>query len=259
MTRARLAGMYGRRGCHGAADAGIRRVAPTFGKELHLTSSSKSAERFAVDSDAERLVSHLLTIDPRVQRFYPQPFTVDLIDGRVLRTSEEVSDARRRHRHRVGRMFYTPDFGIHRVDWPRGAAEVKLEGFEGDSEYENTLARAEDVLDACGWQFRRLVVPADSKHPMRSNLPLLKKAAGRHDLWPDNDEGDRIEAAFGDGPMTLSDACGKLGVVPSMVPIFLVSGILRADVFRHYINGSLLLEAAFGDLSHLQLAEELSA
>lgn len=258
MRRPQRTPTYGSRGRLGGADAGIRRVSPTFGKELHLTYSSKCAERFAVDSDAERIVALALTVDPRVQRFTPQPFTVDLIDARLLRTDEELSEARSRHRHRIGRKFFTPDFGVYRADWPRGAVEVKLEGFEGDGEYEEALAKAGEILEASGWRFQRLVVPAEPRHPIRANVPLLKKACSRVDLWPTAEQLAQVEAVCARGPLTLSRLCEELGLAPSMVPSLLVCGAVRADVYRHYINGALVLEAGFGDLGHLELVEEMA-
>lgn len=248
---------YGKRGRLGGADAGIRRVASTFGKVLHLTGSSKSAERFAVDSDAERLAAHALTIDPRVTRFTPQPLTVDLVDGRLLRTPDDVSAARQKHRQRIGRKFYTPDFGIERVDNPHEVAEVKLEGFEGDAEYNVTLQQGHEVLDAAGYRFTRLVIPADARHPLRANLPLLKKATSRKDLWPDSELLARVEDACGAGPIPLTDVCRKLDLSPSLIPVLLVCGAVRADVVRQRIYGPMLLEAAYGELAHLHLIEEL--
>lgn len=258
MTSPRQTPSYGNRGRLAGADAGIRRVAPTFGKELHLTSSSKAEEQFAVESDAERLVALALDVDPRVQRFQPQPFTVDLIDGRLLHSDEAVSEARKRHRHRIGRKFYTPDFAVYRADWPRGALEVKLEGFEGDAEYEGALATASGILEASGWRFLRLIVPADPRHPIRANLPLLKKAASRKELWPNADEVGQVHRACGGGRETLSRLCGELGISPNMMPVFVVCGALSADVFRNYINGALVLEACHGELTHLQLLEEFA-
>lgn len=257
MRRAAPTIAYGKRGRLGGADAGIRRVASTFGKVLHLTGSSKSAERFAVDSDAERLAAHLLTIDPRVSRFTPQPLTVDLVDGRLLKTQADVSAARQKHRQRIGRKFYTPDFGIERVDNPHEVAEVKLEGFEGDAEYNATLQQGQEVLDAAGYRFTRLVIPADAKHPLRSNLPLLKKAAGRRDLWPESGLLERIESVCSRGLVPLADLCTQLGISPNLVPTLLISGAVRADIVRQRICGVMLLEYAFGDLTHLHLIEEV--
>ena len=257
MKRAKPVIAYGTRGRLSGADSGIRRVAPSFGKVLHLTSSDKAGDRFAVESDAERLVSHLLTVDPRVRRFEPQPFTVDLVDGRILRSREAVAEARHKHRQRTGWRFYTPDFGFEHAAMPRAAAEVKLEGYEGDADYQAALGRAEEVLDAAGYRFARMVVPADAKHPLRANLQLLKMAKRRPDLQPDAQQQQRIEAACGHEAVTLSALCSVLSIAPGAVPAWLMCGAVRSDVVRQPICGSMMLEAAFGDLSHLHLLEEL--
>jgi hypothetical protein len=233
-------------------------VAPSFGKVLHLTGSDKALGRMAVESGGERLVSHLFTVDPRVRRFAPQPFTVDFVDGRILRTAEDVAQARLAHRKRAGWRFYTPDFELEHAAMARAVAEVKLEGFEGDSAYQAALGRAREVLDAAGYGFVRLVVPADAKHPLRANLQLLKMAASRPDLRPDDTQLARIDAVCGSGPVTLAALCAALGLPPGAVPALLVCGALRADVVRQPICGSMLVEAAYGDLGHLHLLEEVT-
>jgi len=257
MKRAKPAIAYGTRGRLGGADGGIRRVAPSFGKVLHLTSSDKAGERLAVESDAERMVSHLLTVDPRVRRFEPQPFTVDLVDGRILRSREAVAEARHKHRQRTGWRFYTPDFGFEHAAMPRAAAEVKLEGYEGDADYQAALSRAEEILDAAGYRFARMVVPADAKHPLRVNLQLLKMAKRRPDLQPDPQQQERIEAACGHEAVTLSALCAGLSMAPGAIPAWLMCGAVQSDVVRQPICGSMMLQAGFGDLSHLHLLEEL--
>lgn len=249
---------YGNRGRLNGADRGVRRVAPTFGKVLHLTGSTKGPERFAVESDAERLVVQLLTIDPRVQRIDPQPFQVDLIDGRVLYSHEEVLAAKAKHRGREGHKFYTPDFRVHWLDSPRAAIEVKLEGYEGTPEYQAVLALARDILEANGYHFERLVIPANPRHPLRSNLPLLAKAAVRKDLWPSPELLSRIEQLCGTQPTTVAEACRALDLYPNLMPVLLASGAVRADLFRQPIFGAMPLEAAYGDLNHLILIHEVT-
>ncbi|MBN6207494.1 hypothetical protein JYK21_13550 [Ralstonia pickettii] len=83
----------------------------------------------AVESDSERLVAHMLTLDPRVKRFKAQPLTVDLIDRRLLRTREAVTEARARYKDRDGPKFYTPDFEVNWHSISRSIIEVKLEGY----------------------------------------------------------------------------------------------------------------------------------
>lgn len=210
---------YGNRGRLGGADSGIRRLAPTFGRVLLLTSSSKCSERFTVDSDAERLAVDLFTIDPRVRRFSAQPLTVDLIDGCLLKTRDEVAAARDRHRHRIGgRRLYTPDFSIEWHDDQRSVVEIKLEGFEGDAEYESMLRDASVVLEAWGIGFQRMIMPRDPRHPLRTNLPILKKAAARRDLWPDRELVERIQSACCARYVRAGELCASLRHPPTSCP-----------------------------------------
>lgn len=249
----RLPPRYGSRGLAGGADVGVRRVAPTFGKVLVLTSSPKSGEALAVESDAELLVVDMLTLDPRVKRFDTQPFTVDLIDGRLLLTAEEVSAARARHRGREGNKFYTPDVGVEWHADSRSAIEVKLEGYEGDQDF----GPARTILESYGYRFQCVVMPANPTHPLKSNLPLLRQAAMRQDLWPSAELLERIQRLFADGPVLLGKACPALGISPNLVPVLLASGAISADLFSRHIHGAMPLEFADGDLAHLMLIEEV--
>ena len=114
-------------------DSGVRRLHRPLGKPFFLTYSPKSGGQLVVESDVERLVAHMLTLDPRVQSFKAQPFTVDLIDRRIHKSAQALTEAKARHRGRRGQKFYTPDFW---VKWHAGggtAIEVKVEGYEGDA------------------------------------------------------------------------------------------------------------------------------
>ena len=256
MTRPKsTSGNYGSRGRLAGADTGVRRVAPTFGKVRLLTYSEKASGQMAVASDSERLVAHMLTLDPRVKRFKTQPLTVDLIDRRVLRTPEQVAEARTRHKDREGPKFYTPDFEVDWYGFSRSLIEVKLEGYIGDQKYELALNTGAEILEAIGYRFSKVVIPANPKHPLRSNVPLLKQAASRLDLWPSRETIQAIEAICEDRHVYLDKLCRELAISPNLVPALLVSGAVSADVARHAINGKMELEPAFGDLTHLQLLE----
>ncbi|MGC7969947.1 hypothetical protein ACP3WE_24280, partial [Salmonella enterica] len=80
------------------------------------TYAEKADGHITVESDAERLVAHILSIDPRVRSFKQQPFTVDLVGERLLFTREEVSEARRMRGCRTGEMEYRPDFSVVQTD-----------------------------------------------------------------------------------------------------------------------------------------------
>lgn len=244
---------YGRRAKFKLGDTGVRQVAPTFGKVLHLTYSNKCSGELVVESNAERLFAHMLTLDPRVITFRTQPFTVDLIDQRLLKTPDEVTVARKKHGQRVKPKFYTPDFEIIWKSEPRSVIEVKLEGYEGDQDFQTMLRLASSILEANGYRYARVVLPADPRHPLRNNLPLLKMAANRMDLWPNDCLVQRIETVCAPEPVALKELCNKLGLSPNLVPALLVSGCIAGNLTAHSLNGAMQLKAAYGDLGHLEL------
>lgn len=260
MSRARSSrSPYGSRGRLRGTDSGIRRVAPTFGKAHFTTYSPKNTGDSAVECEAEQLVADMLTLDPGVRQFVTQPFTVDLIDRRILRTSEAVSEARTRHRELPGPKFYTPDFALDCFDRPQIALEVKSEGFEGDAEYAQKLSLARKLLQASGYRFLRIVVPSDPWHPLRVNLSGLSLAAVRKDLWPTPDQASELAAACGAQGNTLGRVCEAVGVSPDFAPAWLVSGVLAADLLHSPINFDLHVVPANGDLRHLAFIEEIAA
>lgn len=138
---------------------------------------------------------------------------------------------------------------------PLNALEVKIAGLEGEDEYQATLATAAQILEAAGYRFATVTMPANAKHPLYSNLPLLKKAASRSDLWPAPDVVERIEALGAHGPMTLRMLCRELDISPNLVPALLVSGAVGADLTRHPIYADMDLALAFGDVGHLVLLD----
>lgn len=255
---------YGSRGTLLGMDAGVRRVAPSYGRQLHLTYSQKADGVVAVESDAERYVSHMLTLDPEVSLFATQPFTVDLIERRIHRTTADVEAARARYRGVKGQKFYTPDFG---VEWQRmgqcGHAltviEVKLEGYEGNDTDVQRMTLGQNVIEAAGMGFRRVVWPKAQSHPLRTNLPLLMKAKQRVDLWPDEGMVAAVEGAFARGVTTVRELCDDLSLSPNLIPIFLASGLLSANVGREPIRGAMRIELAYGDLGFLSLLGELAS
>lgn len=249
---------YGSRGRLKDIDAGLRRVAPTFGKALFLTHSEKSSGLMTVESDAERLIVHMLTLDPNVRTFQSQPFTVDLIDRRIYREGQQLTEARTRHKGRRGQKFYTPDFW---VNWhPQGGAavEVKIEGYEGDSKDMHRVQIGREVILASGMGFVRAVLPKSRRSPLKANLPLLVKAMGRLDLWPDRALIESVEAALESGVGTVHDLCKTLKLDPNLVPALLVSGVLSARIGRQLINGAMEIAPAYGDLGHLSLLKEVA-
>ncbi|WP_024973835.1 hypothetical protein [Ralstonia pickettii] len=246
---------YGRRGRLDAANTGIRHTASTYGKAKFGTYSKKASGHLNVESDAERFVAHLLTIDPRVRAFQPQPFCVDLLDRRLLFTREAVGKACFKHGGVEGPKFYTVDFSVDWLDGLHHAVEVKAEGFEGDEVYWDKVARARPVLAANGYPLRTLVLPANTVHPIRMNSRALKQAMHQVQTYLTAELVARVERRCEGGPVSVRDLCTDLQLSPGLIPVLLVSGVLTGDLAHHAICGTLELSLAYGDLGHLCLLE----
>ena len=248
---------YGIRSRRTAADAGIRSTARTYGKARIGSFSEKASGHITVDSDAERLVGHLLSIDPRVRSFKPQPFTVDLIAERLVFTREDLSEARSMRGGRNGAVEYTPDFSTVQSNGLQCAYEVKLQGYEGDSTYWEKVERARAILEAYCYPLSTVVVPCDERHPVLLNAQLLK-TVHRHALDHLSPELiDAVEQYCASGPVLQCDLCADLKISPQLIPVLLVTGTLQADLAHQHICGTLELSAAYGDLEHLCLLEQL--
>ncbi|MCX5565666.1 hypothetical protein [Alcaligenes phenolicus] len=254
-----MSASYGGRGKLEGFDSGVRRVAPSFGKQLFLTYSEKADGTLVVESDSERFVAHMLTLDPNVSSFTTQPFTVDLIDRRICRTQADVEEARARHRRLRGKKFYTPDFSVR---WHLGghvmtAVEVKLEGYEGNSDDMQRISIGRNIIESAGIEFLRIIWPKAQRNPLKANLPILVKALRRVDLWPSAEMVQAVESALESGVSTVRELCGALSLSPNLVPTLLVSGLIRGNVRDELINGTMRIEPAYGDLGSLSLLRSL--
>ena len=250
---------YGRRGQQSAANTGIRQTASTYGKARFGTYSEKAGGHINVESDAERFVAQLLAIDTRVRDFQPQPFSVDLIDQRVLFTRDAVREAWHKHRDVPGAKFYTVDFSIEWLDGLHHAVEVKAEGFEGDEVYWDKVARARPILAANGYPLRTLVFPSNTVHPVRMNSRVLKQAAHRADTYLTDELIERVIQRCEERAVSVRALCSDLELSPGLIPVLLVSGVLTGDLAHHTICGTLELSLAYGDLGHLCLLEGVEA
>jgi len=250
---------YGVRSRRNAANTGVRHTARTFGKARIGTYADKANGHITVDSEPERLVAHMLCIDPRVRSFKPQPFTVDLYSKQLLYTREEISEARKARQGQSGSLEYTPDFATVQIDGLQCAYEVKIEGYEGDDSYQEKIARAREVIEAYGYSMFTVVVPADERHPLLINTQLLKPARTRALEYLTPDLVDKVERYCASGPVLQRDLCADIQISTGLIPPLLAIGVLQADMVHYRIHASLELSAAYGDLSHLCLIEELKS
>ncbi|WCM19931.1 hypothetical protein NDK50_00130 [Paraburkholderia bryophila] len=253
----RSAPSYGVRSRRSAGTTGVRPTARTYGKARIGIYAEKAAGHITVESEAERLVAHMLCIDPRVSSFRQQPFTVDLVGERLLFSREELSEARRMRGGRAGEAEYTPDFATVQTDGLQRAYEVKLEGFEGDGRYWAKVERAREIMEAYCYPLSTLIVPADERHPVVVNVQLLKPALARVREYLTPDIIDRVKRYCESGPVLQRALCADLQIPTGLIPPLLASGVLQADLAHQLICATLKLSAAYGDLGHLCLIEEL--
>ena len=112
----------------------------------------------------------MLGFDPRVRRIQAQPFAVDLVAGKLLRTAEERKAARSMYGARKGASIYTPDFYVERADGKQLAVEVKLGGFVGGDADHERLHLATQVLANYGHEVVRVIAsPATGLRSMTTS------------------------------------------------------------------------------------------
>jgi hypothetical protein len=192
-----------------------------------------------------------------VRSFKQQPFTVDLVGERLLFTKEEISEARRMRGGRTGDVEYTPDFATVEIDGLQRAYEVKLQGYEGDDGYWAKIERARSIMEAYCFPLSTVVVPADERHPVLVNAQLLKPAIARAHEYLTPDIIDRVERYCESGSVQQRLLCADLQIATGLIPLLLATGVLQADVAHHHIGSTLELSAAYGNLGHLSMIQEL--
>lgn len=245
---------YGKRGGLVAFDRGSRKVSHAFGKAAYLTHGVKANGGIALECDSERLATHMLNLDPEVRSYRAQHLAVELSSGTLAFSADDKDKLRARAKRNGGKaVFYTPDFVVAWAGGTKTAIEVKLDRFPGDAEYQRKLQIAQNILFAHGYEFMQLVLPCDSRHALRVNLPLLHQAQMRRDLWPDSNIAERILALHAEGANSMGDYLRGLELDACMSPFLLVAGHLETDVLDHSLRFTTPAQPAQGDLSHLQL------
>jgi hypothetical protein len=209
------------------------------------------------NSVPEHLVGLMLSIDPGISRYEPQPYTVDLVEHRLLRTTSEVQRMREKYRGMKGPFFYTPDYGVDYLNAAKGTLEVKKFGYEGDAEYDEKLIRAERIIRAHGHDFKKVVLPCEN-HPMYLSVPLLFQARGRMDLIEEKDLLEKVATLARKGAVTFKDFGQGLKIGQNLMPVLLVKGVLSADIWNVRLDFKTPAQPANGDLRHLQYFSETS-
>ena len=240
-------------------DLGVRKVAPTYGRGAFVLDSHKMGGTATVESTGEQLLAQMLSIDPLVSEFKPQPFTVDLIGRRIIRSEEERRQVKKLYAGEPGPVMYTPDFGARMATGQIVALEGKLGSFEGGLDYEAKLARAADILSKLDIELMRIVLPHDRQHPIYSNIPLLHQAAKRHDLLPVEGQLANLDQLAEHASAELKVFMSQLRLGMNLAPVLIANGVLSAPIHEAFIRGNMPVEPAYGDLQHLHVFQEFRA
>lgn len=251
-------GMYGKRGRlrTDSDTTGTRLVSPTYGRSRIRSYGGKSGD-ILIESQAERLVAHMLSIDPRVVRFRPQPFTVDLNGQRLLTTKEQVKEVLARYSQQSGPRIYTPDFGIDFTGAQQAALEVKTDTFPGDERYQERLNRAGGILRDYGYELTKVVLPTNFSGPLKQNLQLLQQARRAQGCQISSAMLKRLDQLKAT-ELTLENVCLHLRVPLNFAPILVLAGAISFDLRRHPFHAQTPVVLAYGELEHLHLIGGLS-
>lgn len=254
-----MRGQFGKRTGVKDMATGVRHASSTFGKTANISFSTKVNDRapFLVETEAERLVSQIISFAPDVIKCIPQGVAVDLITGTLLYTPEERQKAQRAHSNVDGDVIYSADFLIDLAHGRQVAIEVKLDSFPGSEAYQQKLVNAAAVLERYGCAFWRVVIPANQLMPIWSNVPLIAQAHLRTDLKPSEQVILSTQQALRHGPCAAREMLHALHMSANMLPVLVVNGIVGADLLDGHLKGDTRVESAQGDLSHLMLLQRL--
>lgn len=246
-------GTYGKRGRLRTDNdtTGTRLLAPTYGRSRIRTYGGKSGD-ILIESQAERLVAHMLSIDSHVVRFRPQPFTVDLNGQRLLTTKEQVKEVLARYSYEKGPRIYTPDFCIDWVGSKQTALEVKTDAYPGDERYQERLKLAGSILRDYGYELGKVVLARSFSGPLKQNIQLLQQAKRVHYGLLSTETLERLHQLEGQ-ELTLGNVCQHLSVPLNFAPILVLAGAIAFDLRSHPFHAQTPVVLAYGELEHLHL------
>lgn len=252
-------GTYGKRGRLRTENetTGTRLVSPTYGRPRIRTLGTKSGD-ILIESQTERLVAHMLSIDPRVVRFRPQPFTVDLNGQRLLTRPAQVKEVLAQYERTHGPRIYTPDFCVDLSDAKQVALEVKTDTFPGDERYAVRLARAGAVLSQYNYVLVKVVLRHSLSGPLKQNLQLLQQAKRLQGALPLPTATLELLHQLEGLDLTLGDVCRHLNLPLNFAPTLVLAGAMSFDLSTCPFHALTPVKLAYGELEHLQLVGRLA-
>lgn len=233
---------------------GTRILGKTGGKPALLFSSMKGIGICSVDGPLEKAIGQLAGLDPRVGTVRPQPFTVDVVSGKILHTYTELQTHRQaRERSDVRIREYTPDFEIMLIGGQRVVLEVKDPRFPCTDEYWAKVEKAKRVMFTNGYRYHVVNMKYDPGAPLVHNAGLLTALRINFKKIITPAQVDAIEADVGDSDSTLGRVAELAGLSLREAPILLLQGVVAADLSEGHLRALTPVHLAYGDLQHLAI------
>lgn len=235
---------------------GSRILGQTGGRPAQLFLSKKSAGICPVESPVEKVIGKLADLDPRVRSIHAQPFTIDVVSGRILHTRQDVLLHRQtRQKTDVILREYTPDFHLGLIDGQRVVIEVKNPRYPCEQAYWDKVARAKGVLQTNGYRFQVISMPYEPSTPLIHNADLLASLRLNFKKTVSKALIDTIETEVGGSDSTLGHVAQLAGMTLREAPVLVLLGVVAADISQGYLGAGTPIRLAYGDLQHLAILD----
>jgi hypothetical protein len=231
-------------------------------RSLQIGSQKMNAAMF-VEYEAEAAVALALDIDPRVQAFFPQPFTLRTDLAQVFDTREAATSARPRAMSRQTQdaaaaaglleVIYTPDFEVELQDDPVSLViECKRERDVGDAERFTQSRRS--ILRDLGFRYILVNASAIDVPAFTSNVRQVRDALRHLKQHASDDARSRMLSALTTVPQKFT--AGDLraaGAADTDLHIAVALGMVAYDLMGGPLTVTTPMWLAEGDLRHRQL------
>ncbi|WP_431476388.1 hypothetical protein [Massilia eburnea] len=244
------------RGFPSSVEQGSRILGQTGGRPAQMYLCEKAHGICPAESPLEKTIGQLAGLDPYVLSNAPQPFTIDVVSGELLRTPEERKLHRMtRDRSDARQREYTPDFCFNLIDGRRIVVEVKDPRFPCKEEYWRKVEKAKELLRARGYHFQVISMVYAPSAPLVHNADLLAAFQRNFKKTITQSQLSAIETGLGDAVSSLGHVAQLAGLSLREAPALVLHGVVAADISIAPLGASTPVWLAHGDLEHLAVLE----
>lgn len=232
---------------------GVRILGRTSGRPASLYGTEKAGIA-PPESPLEKTIGQLGQLDPRVVSVKGQPFTVDVVTGRLFHSREALlSDRATREKSLVKLREYTPDFLMQLIDGRKVVVEVKDEKHMGDELYWEKVNKAEVIMRANGYHFLVVTMAYEPDHPLVQNAALLTTFMKIHSGQLSPAQVSTLARILDGNSRELREVCTLIDLNFRESPVLILRGHVSIDLKASRVGAQNHVVLAHGDLSHLEL------